>query len=56
MLSVTYKPFVLSVYAECCYAEHRYAEWHGALIRPQISIGKTSRLVDSHINRYGADH
>ncbi len=42
-------------YAECCYAEYRYAECHGVLIRPQISIGKTSRLVDSHINRYGAN-
>ncbi len=37
-------------YAECRYAECRYAEWHGDLFRPQISIGKTSRLVDSHIN------
>jgi len=57
MLGVNYAECHLqALCAECHYAECRYAECHCALIEPQISIGKTSRLVDSHINRYGADH
>jgi hypothetical protein len=37
MLSVKYKPFMLSVYAECHYAECHYAECRSALLKSHLN-------------------